>query len=174
MLTLAPNLFLWICINKQPFFKSRSPIILGLSPFIKSYKEITIRCCHCSNLQLVATGEMTRARQSVTYKVRWNHSSILNFNGTTIDVWEWINNLIPLFTGHEIIYHAEIVFTLIIHPRHWRVVRNTQIAKFMELTRAHLGPVGPRWAPCWPHEPCYQGLHFTADDDLQDHLLLVI
>ena len=20
---------------------------------------------------------------------------------------------------------------------------------------AHLGPVGPRWAPCWPHEPCY-------------------
>ena len=22
---------------------------------------------------------------------------------------------------------------------------------------AHLGPVGPRWAPCWPHEPCHQG-----------------
>ena len=22
---------------------------------------------------------------------------------------------------------------------------------------AHLGPVGPRWAPCWPHEPWYQG-----------------
>ena len=22
---------------------------------------------------------------------------------------------------------------------------------------AHLGPVGPRWAPCWHHEPCYQG-----------------
>ena len=21
---------------------------------------------------------------------------------------------------------------------------------------AHLGPVGPRWAPCWPHKPCYQ------------------
>ena len=19
------------------------------------------------------------------------------------------------------------------------------------------GPVGPRWAPCWPYEPCYQG-----------------
>ena len=23
---------------------------------------------------------------------------------------------------------------------------------------AHLGPVGPKWAPCWPHEPCYQGM----------------
>ena len=22
---------------------------------------------------------------------------------------------------------------------------------------AHLGPVGPRWAPRWPHESCYQG-----------------
>ena len=22
---------------------------------------------------------------------------------------------------------------------------------------AHLGPVVPRWAPCWRHEPCYQG-----------------
>ena len=22
---------------------------------------------------------------------------------------------------------------------------------------AHLGPAGPRWAPCWPHEPCYRG-----------------
>ena len=22
---------------------------------------------------------------------------------------------------------------------------------------AHLGPIGPRWAPCWPHEPCYLG-----------------
>ena len=24
---------------------------------------------------------------------------------------------------------------------------------------AHLGPIGPRWAPCWPHEPCYLGWH---------------
>ena len=33
----------------------------------------------------------------------------------------------------------------------------TLIAKFMGPTWAHLGPVGPRWVPCWPHEPCYQG-----------------
>ena len=23
---------------------------------------------------------------------------------------------------------------------------------------AHLGPVGPRWVPCWLHDPCSQGL----------------
>ena len=25
---------------------------------------------------------------------------------------------------------------------------------------AHLGPTGPRWAPCWPHELCYPGRFF--------------
>ena len=33
----------------------------------------------------------------------------------------------------------------------------SQIARFTWPTWAHLGPVGPKWAPCWPHEPCYQG-----------------
>ena len=32
---------------------------------------------------------------------------------------------------------------------------------------AHLGPVGPRWAPCWPHEPCYRDPCETT------HVLLV-
>ena len=35
-----------------------------------------------------------------------------------------------------------------------------QIAKFMGPTWAHLGPVGPKWSPCWPHAPCYQGRLF--------------
>ena len=29
--------------------------------------------------------------------------------------------------------------------------------------RAHLGPTGPRWAPCWPHEFCYLGMMPTED-----------
>ena len=39
----------------------------------------------------------------------------------------------------------------------WRPRVTTQIATFMGQHGAHLGPVGPIWAPCWPHEPCYQG-----------------
>ena len=39
----------------------------------------------------------------------------------------------------------------------------SQIAKFMGPTWGHLGPVSPRWVPCWPHEPCYQGL-FTRNN----------
>ena len=32
---------------------------------------------------------------------------------------------------------------------------------------AHLGPVGPMWAPCRPHKPCYQGIvhPYTVIDD---------
>ena len=35
---------------------------------------------------------------------------------------------------------------------------STQIAISWGQHWAHLDPVGPRWAPCWPHEPCYQGI----------------
>ena len=31
------------------------------------------------------------------------------------------------------------------------------ITRFMGQTWGNLGPTGPRWAPCWPHEPCYLG-----------------
>ena len=31
------------------------------------------------------------------------------------------------------------------------------IARFMGSTWAHLGPTGPRWAPCWSRELCYLG-----------------
>ena len=37
-----------------------------------------------------------------------------------------------------------------------------QIAKFMGQHGAHLGPLGPRWAPCWPHEPYYQGVYLSS------------
>ena len=39
------------------------------------------------------------------------------------------------------------------------ILINTQIVRFMGLHGAHLGTTEPRWAPCWPHEPCYQGAH---------------
>ena len=36
---------------------------------------------------------------------------------------------------------------------------------------AHQGPVGPRWAPCGPLEPCYQGRHglFSLHHDINDN-----
>ena len=34
----------------------------------------------------------------------WNYVSIPNFNGSTVEVWEWISNIILHFTGHGITY----------------------------------------------------------------------
>ena len=48
--------------------------------------------------------------------------------------------------------------------------RPTQIAKFMRPTWAHLGPAGSIWAPCWPHEPCYQGRSLIPTDKEWRHL----
>ena len=37
------------------------------------------------------------------------------------------------------------------------------IARFMGHHGAHLGPTGPRWSPCWPHEPCLlSGTHWQG------------
>ena len=33
----------------------------------------------------------------------------------------------------------------------------TLIARSWRQHGAHLGPTGPRWAPCWPHELCHLG-----------------
>ena len=38
----------------------------------------------------------------------------------------------------------------------------SQMAMFMGPTWGNLGPVGPRWALCWPHEPCYQDIHYES------------
>ena len=50
----------------------------------------------------------------------------------------------------------------------WKMVNHKMVSKTAQLLQpryqsswdqhgAHLGPVGPRWAPSWPHAPCYQG-----------------
>ena len=36
------------------------------------------------------------------------------------------------------------------------------IARFMGPTWAHLEPIGPRWAPCWPPELCYLACYYTT------------
>ena len=32
---------------------------------------------------------------------------------------------------------------------------------------SHLGPVGPSWAPCWPHEPCFLGIRCIVTPNIQ-------
>ena len=50
------------------------------------------------------------------------------------------------------------------HNLRWHVIHRVvthsmqiQIARSTRPTWGPPGPVGPRCAPCWPHEPCFQG-----------------
>ena len=54
-------------------------------------------------------------------------------------------------------YNAQIFVASVFNFPHvkLRCHENTQTAKFMGPT---WGPPGPRWVPCWPHEPRYQGM----------------
>ena len=55
----------------------------------------------------------------------------------------------------------------------WSFVRGARTQNFGVNVRpnnqahgANMGPTwvlsAPRWAPCWPHEPCYQGWYVTS------------
>ena len=50
-------------------------------------------------------------------------------------------------------YHISYTFT-----SSWTDFIPWQLTTLLQNHRPiNLGPFGPRWAPCWPHEPCYQG-----------------
>ena len=53
-------------------------------------------------------------------------------------------------------HFAEDIFKyILLHGNIWILIKKKQ--SWWDRHGAHLGPVGPRWVPCWPHEPCYQG-----------------
>ena len=67
-----------------------------------------------------------------------------------LELW-WISN------HDRKVYGADVTLACDIHGCHWPWLTHgrcgkSQIARFMRPT----WPVGPRWAPCWLHEPCYQ------------------
>ena len=82
------------------------------------------------------------------------------------------SNYISCF--NKLIYHLQAYFTAYV-VRHCPIEKEwiepgitdesavsiSLIARFMGQYGAHLGPTGPRWARCWPHEPCYLGNCFN-------------
>ena len=58
--------------------------------------------------------------------------------------------------GHDVDCGEFILLIIYIHQGFLEIIAlYTLIARFMGQHGAHLGPTGPRWAPCWPHKLCY-------------------
>ena len=67
----------------------------------------------------------------------WHHTCHVEINiERTLAVWSWLFKLFIVNSYQET-----------------SVIKNPD-SKFHG---AHLGPTGPRWAPCWPHELCCLG-----------------
>ena len=82
----------------------------------------------------------------------WDHSCWPSARITSLGISKGLSNKFVII----IVFHDSITCLGIdTSAQHFRI-RTSQIARFMGPTWAHLGPVSPRWAPCWPHEPCYQ------------------
>ena len=47
--------------------------------------------------------------------------------------------------------------TAVNFPTSFLYINNPRLQSSWGQHGAHLGPVGPGCAPCWPHKPCYQG-----------------
>ena len=84
---------------------------------------------------------MEHRQQSNTERYRYNRPILT----TTRRNKQWnigiVNVLIISFIFHDAYY--------------WINIKTSLISRFMGQHGAHLGPTGPRWAPYWPHEPCY-------------------
>ena len=52
--------------------------------------------------------------------------------------------------------HTHTQATTIPEGQNWPRVKMSIIPD-SKVTGANMGPTGPRWAPCWPHELCYLG-----------------
>ena len=72
------------------------------------------------------------------------------FGKTTIEVRAWMSNYIKPFIVY-VINHPGHKFNAGLAILPWQQGSLGQHG-------AHLGPTGPRWVPCWPHEPSYLGL----------------
>ena len=80
------------------------------------------------------------------------------------EIWQaWLGSIVAEphvnFPSDWRIWNINLTFLLVENTWYLDSWMLTQIARFMGQHGAHLGPVGPRWAPWWPHEPSYQGKH---------------
>ena len=65
-------------------------------------------------------------------------------------------NIYHFYTS-DVFYTDVYYFTFVVPKMYQWQVRN-DFNKDVYIYVAHLGPVGPSWAPCWPYEPCYQSI----------------
>ena len=73
-------------------------------------------------------------------------NTIMNMFIFDIQEYSWCMNIYALSPTQSPAYSA-----------HWLYEKYPDSKVYGGQHGAHLGPTGPRWVPCWPHESCYLG-----------------
>ena len=137
------TLFLWVILTIWHYlnqwwlvyWRISEPMIIGLQTHISANRPQWVNC-------VLISAYLSGASSSIKaftilghmYAVAETFVQLLLRMTLNFFVWNWIRLVGVKMVGIQ-----------------------TQIAKFMGPTWAHLGPVGTRWALCWLHEPCYHG-----------------
>ena len=94
----------------------------------------------------------------------WNRAQDINSRGIAIVLTEYsgLSSRVGYWTVQ---WYRIIMKTLMISGM--KIDKRPQVFKMTNILSrkvpdsnfhgVHMGPIGPIWDPCWPHEPCYQG-----------------
>ena len=110
---------------------------------------------HCGNLTIAPVP----AKQPWWIWINTSYEFIMNDCITTTK--QSTTKPCAYFLGYTVAHHNSLVHNSVLNPylHHFRI---TQITWFMGPTWGLPGAEGPRWAPCWPHEPCYLGTSLAS------------
>ena len=107
------------------------------------------------SIRLVVFLGSYRPAFTLAWRYLGNHAPGLIIYIIAVNQWELLLNAISI----KSLYGIDTgLIGLITDGVPIRSFDTTLITRFMGQHVAHLGPTGPRWAPCWPHELCYLGI----------------
>ena len=115
-------------------------------------------CTFQKNFSMIGLGQQEEIEEVTLQPEVWWHDSVYHEVHHSANVhifWSGLTEgAVVLWTSFIALLHIKITQVVeILHQRRhpWQQGSWGQHG-------ANLGPIGPRWAPCWPHEPCYLGL----------------
>ena len=137
-------------------------ILVVLLPYITLSKPVIHQYCFCKLSDRCWCQSISNMLQSCTL----------------VGLFRWIK-LVPSCSGTlHVCWYTYIIKTVadVLVPNRQQAISNHH-AEFIVLSQESYHPTqafpdskvhraldGPRWAPCWPHEPCYQGCFIATDD----------
>ena len=132
-----PSIRCWTPITDQR--KHQSSASLAFVRGIHRWPEPTQRASNAGNVYIWWRHHLIRIGHSPVWILR---VVLLSWPSGQVSVWSWATLARSLFQFWKMTMAS-------VHP--WYHCLWGQHG-------AHLGPTGPRWAPCWPYEPRYLGI----------------